>query len=163
MRQLNSAVLLVLLACPVLPAAAQQPDNAPAAGQSQSPSQITPVQPERTPQQSDQVRRQGTDRDEGPRLNQNWTTRRNAEERVDADRMPQRRMIERDDDRRTVGRAWRDDDERDRGYRDDDRDGGQRYGGMDRDAPRYFRERPRGRVKTCIEYPNGDEYCRYRD
>src|SRR3954453_10576600 len=101
MRQLNSAVLLVLLACPVLPAAAQQPDNAPAAGQSQSPSQITPVQPERTPQQSDQVRRQGTDRDEGPRLNQNWTTRRNAEERVEADRMPQRRMIERDDDRRT--------------------------------------------------------------
>jgi hypothetical protein len=24
-------------------------------------------------------------------------------------------------------------------------------------------DRPRGRVKVCVEYENGDEYCRYRD
>ncbi len=63
---------------------------------------------------------------------------------------------------RKVGRGWRmhrDDDDvdrgLDRGYRGSDRDGyGRRY---------YDEDRPRRRVKVCIEYENGDEFCRYRD
>jgi hypothetical protein len=53
-------------------------------------------------------------------------------------------------DRQTTGRNWRmhPDDER------ADRDGyGRRY---------YDEDRPRRRVKVCVEYENGDEYCRYR-
>jgi hypothetical protein len=49
--------------------------------------------------------------------------------------------------------------------RDDRRDRGD--GGWDR---HYYRDsgsdfdddRGRRRVKTCVEYENGDEYCRYR-
>ncbi len=58
--------------------------------------------------------------------------------------------------------------------RDTDRDGdrgryggrGERdreYGDRDKDDRSYFDDdRPRRRVKICIEYENGDEYCRYR-
>ena len=60
------------------------------------------------------------------------------------DRMRQRQM-DRDEDRRTVGRNWRLD--------DDD---------MDR-RPRYGHRGPSRRIKTCIEYENGDEFCQYRD
>jgi len=60
------------------------------------------------------------------------------------DYMRQRQM-DRDEDRRTEGRNWRDHD-----YLMDRRS---RYGN---------REMGR-RVKTCIEYENGDEFCRYRD
>lgn len=57
--------------------------------------------------------------------------------------------------------------------RDRDGDRGGRYAGRgdrdrdyadrDKDERRYSNEdRPRQRVKICIEYENGDEYCRYR-
>lgn len=78
---------------------------------------------------------------------------------MDMDRMHQRhmgRMMDQDEDHQTTGRNWRRDDE--------DMDGGRRYGSVDRGEGRYYREaRPRPRVKTCIEYENGDEFCRYRD
>ena len=32
----------------------------------------------------------------------------------------------------------------------------------DRDYRGYDEDRPRRRVKVCVEYENGDEYCRYR-
>lgn len=56
-------------------------------------------------------------------------------------------------------------------YRDRDKDHG-RYGDRDNrdwdraDRDRNYRtqddDRPRRRVKVCVEYDNGDEYCRYR-
>jgi hypothetical protein len=54
-----------------------------------------------------------------------------------------------DTDRGRYGEPWdRDRDRADRG----------------RDHPGYFDEdRPRRRVKICIEYQNGEEYCRYRE
>ena len=55
-----------------------------------------------------------------------------------------------DSDHRTVGRDWRARPNDDRA----DRDGyGRGY---------YDEDRPRRRVKVCIEYENGDEYCHYR-
>jgi len=45
----------------------------------------------------------------------------------------------------------------DRGSRDDD------YAERDRDNRGYSDEvHPRHRVKICVEYDNGEEYCRYR-
>jgi hypothetical protein len=45
----------------------------------------------------------------------------------------------------------------DRGNRDDD------YADRDRDNRGYSDEvQPRHRVKICVEYDNGDEYCRYK-
>lgn len=66
------------------------------------------------------------------------------------------RMMDQDEDHQTTGRNWRRDDE--------DMDRGRRYGSADRSEGAYYRDaRPRARVKTCIEYENGDEFCRYRD
>jgi hypothetical protein len=37
-------------------------------------------------------------------------------------------------------------------------------GYAERSEGRYYHDaRPRPRVKTCVEYENGDEFCRYRD
>jgi hypothetical protein len=113
--------------------------------------QTPPVQPERTPQQADQARQQGNRQAEDTRVNPNWTTRQRSDERMDMDR--QRRM-DQDRDDRTVGRHWRHDDEMDRGAR---------YGARDHDDDRFYDVRPHRRVKICIEYDNGDEFCRYRD
>ena len=33
----------------------------------------------------------------------------------------------------------------------------------DRDYRGYHDDRPRRRIKVCVEYDNGDEYCRYRN
>ena len=130
-------------------------DTTPNVNQPQT--QSSPVQPERTPQQSDQARKQDNRSAEETRINRDWTTQQRGDDRMDMDRMRQRhmgRMMEQDENRRTVGRNWRRD--------DDDMDRGPRYG--DRSEGRDYNEpRPRRRVKTCIEYENGDEYCRYRD
>lgn len=141
--------LLFLISGSVFPVAvcAQQPDAKPAESQAQS---QPPVQPERSPQQSDQARQQDNRSAEGTRVNPDWTTR----QRNDAD-MERQRRLDQDQDNRTVGRNWRlDDDESARG---------RNYGSMDRDGGRYYDVRPRRRVKTCVEYENGDEFCRYRD
>lgn len=133
-------------------ASAQQPDAKPSESQAQP--QSPPVQPERTPQQSDQARQQDNRNAEGTRVNPDWTTRQRNDERADMDR-PRRMDRDQDQDHRTMGRNWRRD--------DDDFGRGSRYGSMDRDGGRYYDDRPRRRVKTCIEYENGDEYCQYRD
>lgn len=129
------------------------------AEQGQARTQNTPVQPERTPQQSDQARDRDRQSAEDTRVNRDWTTRQRAEDRMDMDRMRQRqmgRMMDQDEDHRTTGRNWHRD--------DDDMDRGSRYGTAGRNEGRYYYESaPRARVKTCIEYENGDEFCRYRD
>jgi hypothetical protein len=151
MRPSNIATFLFLLSGSVFPAAVSaQPDTAPNVHQPQT--QSTPVQPERTPQQSDEARKQENRSAEDIRVNRDWTTPRREDNmrqrQIDRDQMDQ------DEDRRTVGRSWRRD--------DGDMDRGPRYG--DRREGRYYNEtRPRRRVKTCIEYENGEEFCRYRD
>jgi hypothetical protein len=147
---------LFLLSGSVLPVAvyAQQSDSKPNENQVQSPStpqvqpQSTPVQPERTQQQSDQARQQDKRNADDTRINPNWTTRQGNDERKDMDRQ---RRADQDQDGRTVGRNW---------HRDfDEPERGSRY----RDEDRYYEPRPRRRIKTCVEYENGDEFCRYRD
>jgi len=127
------------------------------AGPSQT--QSTPTQPERTPQQSDEHRERDRRSAEDTRINRDWTTRQRDRDTMDMDRMRQRqmgRMMDQDEEHRTTGRNWRRD--------DDDMDRGHRYGSGDRSEGRYYDEpRPGPRVKTCIEYENGDEFCRYRD
>lgn len=125
----------------------------------QSQAQTTPVQPERTPQQSDQARDRERRSAEDTQINRDWTTRQRSDDRFDRERMRQRqmgRMMDQDDDHQTTGRNWRRD--------DDDMDRGRRYGYAERNEGRYHYDmRPRPRVKTCVEYENGDEFCRYRD
>jgi hypothetical protein len=173
-------IALFLLSGSALPVAvsAQQPDAKPSENQVQSQStpaqsqstpaqsqgtpgqsQTIPVQPERTPQQADQARQQDHRNAEDARINRDWTIRGRGDEHADMDRMRQRHMdsADQDQDGRTVGRNWRRD--------SDELDRGSRYGAIDRDRDegRYYEARPRRRVKTCVEYENGDEFCRYRD
>jgi hypothetical protein len=76
-----------------------------------------------------------------------------AEERMIIDRIRQRLMEERED-QQTTGSNSRPDD-----YMNP----GPRYGSEAPGEGRYaYRARPYPRVKTCIEYENGDEFCRYR-
>lgn len=174
LRSDMAALLLVLSSFLPVTASAQQtapeaqaspqarPDVAP-----QQPDQVqpqkAPVQPERTPQQSDQARDRDRRSAEETRINRDWTTRQRGEERMDMDRMRQMhrqmgRMMDQDDDHRPMGQNWRrDDDYMNRGYRSPGR-------GEDRYEGRHYGEmQPYPRVKTCIEYENGDEFCRYRD
>jgi hypothetical protein len=146
---------LFLLSSSVFPvvAAAQQPDAKPSESQAQP--QTTPIQPERTPQQSDAARQQDNRNAEGTRVNPDWTTRKREDDRADMDHPRRMDRNDQDQDHRTVGRDWRRDDE---GFGH-----GSRYGSMDRDGGRYYDDRPRRRVKTCIEYENGDEFCQYRN
>ena len=59
------------------------------------------------------------------------------------------------------GMTWTDDVSRDREPERGDRDWDR--ADRDRDNRGYVdADRPRRRVKVCVEYDNGDEYCRYR-
>jgi hypothetical protein len=152
-RHLIALLLLISGAALPVPVSAQQPDAKPNENQVQS--QTNPVQPERTPQQSDQARQQDNRSAEGTRINPGWTARQRDDARADMERQRRMDRVDQDQDHRTVGRNWR---------RDDDELGrGSRYGSMDRDGGRYYDDRRRRRVKTCIEYENGDEFCQYRD
>jgi hypothetical protein len=116
----------------------QEMGSSPAA----NPPALTPVQPERSPRQSEQARDQERKSAEDVQVGRDWRV-----EQRDGDRMGQRRMgrmnDEDDSDHRTVGRNWRMQRDNGRGYYDEDR--------------------PRTRVKICTEYENGDEVCRYRN
>ena len=48
------------------------------------------------------------------------------------------------------------------GDRDDRDNRGWDRPDRDSDYRSYDDDRPRRRVKVCVEYDNGDEYCRYR-
>lgn len=144
MRALVAA--MVLMSSSVLTSAfAQEQGNSSPPNQTQ----ITPVQPERSPQQAEQSRDQDRKSAEDVQVGRDWKAQQRDGDRMG--RMGQNmgqnnmgRMMEQDEDHRTVGRNWRmhgDNDER--GY--------------------YDQDRPRPRVKICTEYENGDEFCRYRN
>jgi hypothetical protein len=124
--------------------------------QSSRPPQTVPVQPERSPQQSEQSREQDRQRAEDVRVGRDWRTEERDGDRTDrmgrneAGRTREQMGRDRDQNDRTVGRNWR-------MHPDDDR--AERYG-----YGRAYSEedRPRRRVKICMEYENGDEFCRYR-
>ena len=148
MRVLAAATMLILSSA-LAPSFAQQPGNAPAPSQPQN----VPVQPERSPQQSEQAREQEQKRGDDVRVGRDWR----AQERDDRG---DRAMGGRDRDlHRTEGRSSRMDRESDadRGDRDWDRRHHYRDRWSDLDD-----DRGRRRVKICVEYENGDEYCRYR-
>ena len=146
MRKSASATVLFLCSCLVCGSAlAQQSETAPGPKEAQT----APVQPDRTPQQSDQARERERKSAEDARVKRDWTTQRD-EDRTGMDRMRQQhmgRMME-DMDHRTTGGNWR--------MQRDDED-------MDRRSRYRDEDRPRRRVKICFEYENGDEFCRYRD
>ena len=152
MRALFFAAV-ILGSSSLYPSFAQDRPNLPASSQPQT----VPVQPERTPQQSEQAREPDQKRAEDVRVRPGWRTEErdaSGRDRMGQNEMgPMRGQMRRDDDRddRTVGRNWRMRDDEDRA----DRDG---YGRSYHDA-----DRPRRRVKICVEYADGDEYCRYRD
>jgi hypothetical protein len=112
--------------------------------------------PARTDENAEQPRDQRPGRDQSRtddrEMGPDWRMRRGDGERMGRDRSeigPEGRMQrDRDGDHgRYSGRGDRDWDHADR---DDDSRG-------------YFDDdRPRRRVKICVEYENGDEYCRYR-
>ena len=132
------AITATLLLSSTLCSFAQEGGKPPAQSQSAPVQpQLTPVQPERTPQQSDESQKEDRKRAEDVRIHRDWTAQKPDHEGVD-------RTTGNEWDHRTPGRDWRmrQDDDRDRGYYDEDR--------------------PRRRVKICFEYENGDEYCRYR-
>jgi len=147
MRILAAATVLFLSSCPVSTVVlAQQADSTPGSGQPQA----VPVQPERTPQQSDQVRQRERQSAEDARVNRDWTTQQRDDDRMGMERLRQQRMgrmMDQDMDHRTTGRSSR-------MQRDDD---------MDRRSQSFDADRPYRRVKICYEYENGDEFCRYRD
>jgi hypothetical protein len=149
MRVLTVATIL-LLSSSLMPSAAQQA-NPSAQGQSETGQpQTVPVQPERTPQQSEQSRAQEEKRGEDLQVGRDWRTQPRDGDHMD--RMGENhmgRMMEHMD------RQMRRDVERDKGYYGDRRRS-DRYGRGDYDEGRR-------RVKICVEYEDGDEYCRYRD
>jgi len=124
--------------------------------------QTVPAQPDES---SQQPRDQRTDRDQSRaddrEMGRDWRMRRGDGDRMgreDREMGPEWRMRpDRDDDRdnqkdrgRYGDRGDRDNREWDRVVREHD------YRGY------YDEDRPRRRVKVCVEYENGDEYCRYR-
>jgi cytoskeletal protein RodZ len=76
-----------------------------------------------------------------------------AEERMIVDRIRQRLMEERENQQNS-GRNSRTD--------DDNMNPRPGYGLAPGGARYSYEPRPYPRVKTCIEYENGDEFCRYR-
>ena len=184
MRVLTVATIL-LLSSAAGPSLAQQDEpNAPAQSQSQtapdqSQPQTIPVQPERTPQQSEQARKEERERAEDVRIRDGWR----AEERDNdhKDRIEQSRMgrmtghmgrMDPDDMARMMDMCDRMMDRMDSGMRhhshDLDRDRDEAYKSSDREErDRYAKgyhddDRSSRRVKICIEEENGDQYCRYR-
>ena len=110
-----------------------------------------PVQPERSQQQqSQQSREEDRDRSEDRPVGRDWRAYPSDRNSMGQGRMRDRMERDTDSDHRTVGRDWRvrpDDERADRnGY-------GRGY---------YDEDRPRRRVKVCVEYEDGDEYCHYR-
>lgn len=121
------------------------------------------AQPVPTDQSSQQSREQRTDRDrsrgDDREMGRDWRMHRGGDgDRVgrdDREMGPNMQRGDRDE--------YRDRDEGRGRYSDrDDRDRGWNHAYQDRNYQGYDEDRPRRRVKVCIEYENGDEYCRYR-
>ena len=144
---------ILLASSSLSPSFAQQDENAPVA----APQAGAPAQPDQN-----LPRDQRTDRNQ-PKADDHAMGRGGMMHRGESDRMgcdcremgSDHRMLR----EREMGRG-RDMDRGRYGERED-RDGD--HADRDRDNSGYFDEdRPRRRVKICIEYENGDEYCHYR-
>ena len=153
MRVAVLATILLVSTC-LCPSLAQEAAKPPIATP-----QTVPAQPEQnSPQRAERERH----RDDAREMGRDGRMGRGDNERMareDREMRPDRRMYrERDDDR---------DSDKDRG-RYADRDDRDNRGGDRADRGRGYRdasdeEQPRRRVKVCIEYESGDEYCRYRN
>jgi hypothetical protein len=159
---------MLLASTSLYPAIAQNEGKAPVAGAPQTvPAQTNPdSQPQDQRTGNDQLRADNREVGRDGRMHHGEGDRMGRDDRMGMghdDRM--------DHAGREVGRDWRmyrdheagrdrDTDReryRERGDRDwdrADRDGG--YRGY------YDEDRPRRRMKVCVEYENGDEYCRYK-
>ena len=142
----------LLFSSSLYPAIAQEP-----------PKEAPPTAPQTTPVQPDQNSPQPQQRSERDRgrdgeIGRDWRMRRGESDRIGRD----------DRESRPEWRGYRDheeDSDRDR-YRQRYGERGERdFGRADRDGESrgyVDDDRPRRRVKICVEYENGDEYCRYR-
>ena len=146
--QIIALATILIISSTLVPSFAEEQSNPPGLPQA------APVRPEQSPQQSDQMRQKDRDRAEDVQVGRDWRAQRRDDR---GDRYTGRERDDRDD--RTVGRNWRLDRENDRDWdrRDVHRDRDFGHGDRDVDEPRGRR-----RVKLCVEYENGDEYCRYR-
>jgi hypothetical protein len=143
----------VLVAAGLHTSFAQDQQKAQAAAPQTQPSQS--AAPQQDQQSADQAK--GDNREVG----RDWRIRPR-----DGDDYDRNDYTGRDD--REMGRDWRMQRNR-QADRNRDMDSDHYRSRADRDwdrreSNRYYEdERPRRRVKICIEYANGDEYCRYRD
>jgi len=171
MRILIAAALLAGSSS-LCPSFAQEP----AKPQPEVPQTTVPVRPDQNAEQPrDQRAGRDASRTDNREMGQDWRIRRSDGERTDRDRRemgfegrredgwrrgPEDREIGRDPGmrrERDADRNWDHGRYTERGDRDGDR------GYRDHDDRGYFDDdRPRRRIKICVEYENGDEYCRYR-
>ena len=127
------------------------PVAAPQTAPAQDKENTAPQQDQRT--QTGQPKADNCEGGRDWRIHPSDSDRRDRDDRMGCDNRDWRMHRDREADR---------DRDMDRGrYRErGDRDGDRR----DRDSSRYYDDdRSRRRVKVCIEYENGDEYCRYRE
>ena len=154
MRVLALATV-VIIASGLHPSWAQDQQNA------QATPQTAPAQSNQNAASQQDQQSGSQARDDTPEVGRDWRIRpREGEDRSRND------YAGRDD--REVGRDWRMNRDRFAGRNHDgDSDRYQNRADRDwdrRDSGRYYDEdRPRRRIKICVEYSNGDEYCRYRD
>ena len=150
----------MLLASSSLGSLAQEPGKVPPAP---APAQIEAPAPsdQKPPQQLGQNAGRDQQRADDREMGRDWKMRRGGEsERAGREdrEIGRGEMIRRGDGDR-IGRDRDDDKDRGRYQERGDRD----WDRSDRDYRGYAEaERPRRRVKICVEYDNGEEYCRYR-
>jgi hypothetical protein len=186
MRVLAIATVF-LLSSSLVPILAQEQERAPAQSQPETTPapaqpQTVPVQPERTPQQSEQARKQGQDRAEEVQVGRDWRAQSRDGDNMGRmgkdgmgrmmegkgpmgqnemarmmDHMRMCRQMMEHWGHRTHGDSDDMDSDAGRGDRSSDRSDRDRYGRS------YDDGRSSRRVKICIEDENGDEYCRYRN
>ncbi len=186
MRVLAIATIF-LLSSSLVPILAQEQERAPAQSQPETTPapaqpQTVPVQPERTPQQSEQARKQGQDRAEEVQVGRDWRAQSRDGDNMGRmgkdgmgrmmegkgpmgqnemarmmDHMRMCRQMMEHWGHRTHGDSDDMDSDAGRGDRSSDRSDRDRYGRS------YDDGRSSRRVKICIEDENGDEYCRYRN
>jgi hypothetical protein len=160
MRILVLATIL-LASSSLYPSFAQDEGKAPAAAPQTVPAQTN----QNSPPQQDQRNGGDQPRTDNREMGCDWRMHPG-----DGDHMGHDDRMGRDD--RGMGRDWRMHRVREAGRdRDKDRErygerGGRDWDRADRDRDNrgyYDQDRPRRRVKICVEYENGDEYCRYRE
>jgi hypothetical protein len=145
---------MLLVSSSLYPAVAQEQGKAPPVAPPQTvPAPTDPNASQQGDQRTDRDQQRGDDRETG----RDWRMRRG-----DGDRMGHEDRAMGPDGRTHRDRDADRDREMDRGRYGDRDDRGWDRPNRDRDYRGYYEDRPRRRVKVCVEYENGDEYCRYR-